>query len=121
MGSNDKFRLTTLIFCLVIFLLVTFAHILALEVQSETNIMNIQTELDKAIPDSVRTELENNLRNQTKIDALTILGSFGAIALGVDMPMPFPILVTCFNMILLVAIGYTISSIIRSWVPFVSG
>lgn len=119
--NDDSFRLKTLIFCLIVFLLVTFAHVLSMYVQTEQTVSDIQNKLNNSIPDTVRTELENNMRNQTKIDAISILSSFVAITLGVDMPMPMPIVLSIFNLVIIISMAYVLSSIIRSYIPFVSG
>jgi hypothetical protein len=129
MGQNDdSFRLKTLIFCLVIFLLVSMAHVLAMYVQTEQNIQLLQKQIDNMhttqpwnIGSANETILKNNMLNQTKVDALSILGSFFAITLGFDLPMPMPIVLSIFNVVMLISISYVVASIIRSYIPFVSG
>jgi hypothetical protein len=120
--SDDKFRMNTTIFCLVFFIVMSSGHALGLYVKGSLEAGEIERQLsDDTISNSMRAQLEGNLSNISKMDFWTILSGIGNVLFGMDLPLPFTILVSMVNLILLVAIIFVNWSILKAHIPFISG
>jgi hypothetical protein len=122
MGGDDKFRIHELIFCVVVFSLISAGHVLALAVETSQEIEELQEQLDtEGLTPGMRAEIEGNLDNASNIDFWDVLGGFGSILFGIDLPLPWPIVLTAINAILLLDIALIIWSFIKAHIPFISG
>lgn len=121
-SSSEKFRIHTLIACLIIFSVLSLAHTLALSIKTDVEIHQLLFQLDYGNPtNTTKTAIWNNIHNLSAITGWGFLLGMADVFLGIDMPMPIPIFVTLFNGILLGLIGYCIAYIIRSFVPLLPG
>jgi len=98
--------------------MVTLAHSLALVVKGDQSNTTVDTDL--LLPgDDIDTSRENDEQNSSEFDISDPLQVAGAILIGIDMPMPMPIIVTAFNAVCISVIVYIVSEMIRQWVPFI--
>jgi len=115
--ADARFLITTLFFIILIFTLVTVAHGLALVVSGDQSAVEDPDEFYPSDPD---TERDPNEGNYSEFDVSDPLQVAGALFLGLELPMPFPIIITGFNAVCIGTSIYIISEMIRKWVPFVS-
>lgn len=116
--SDAKFLISTLLFIVLIFTLVTVAHGFALIVKGEQSADDIDSEL--LLPGDVDTERDPGEGNYSEFDVSDPVQVAGALFLGIELPMPFPLVITAFNAVCIGAVVYIISEMIRKWIPFIS-
>lgn len=114
--SRSEFLIKTMLFCIIIFSLVTIAHTLALVVKGDVDKMNTN-DLNYSIGDKNRQDNGTS----TSWDLSSPAGALGSILVGLDMPMPMPIIITIFNVVMLTITIYCAVEYIHSWVPFMPG
>lgn len=121
MGSiDDKFTLSTLIFCLVIFMLLVCANTLAMVVKDSQERKEFNQKLENpTIADSIKQQMLNDMKNQSDIDFLDILGGIGDVVFGISFPFPLSLIVAIVNSILLMVIVYIVACMIRAYIPFI--
>jgi hypothetical protein len=137
--SRSEFLLKTMLFCIVIFTLVTVAHSFALIVKGDLESMNNDdissiAQRDNTVINRVRDRgyivnesegraYNNALRNQSKndYDLSGVADAIGSILIGLDMPMPMPIIVTAFNSVMIFTIIYCAVEWIKSCIPLMPG
>jgi len=110
--SNDEFRMKTLVFFTCMFLLMALGHSVALMAKGDIDTINPN---DHAPASGVSTSGDSGF--DVSDPGMVI----GAIMLGIDLPMPFPIAIIAWNGISLFCIAYAIQSWIRSWIPLIGG
>lgn len=115
--SDSKFLISTLLFVTIIFTMVTLAHGLALIVKGD-----MQTYEQEFIinPDEYSTERQEDEQNFSQFDLSNPIDVLGSLVLGLDMPMPFPIIIIGFNAVCFSLVIYIVSEMIRKWIPLVS-
>jgi hypothetical protein len=109
--SRSEFLIKTLLFCIILFTLVTLAHVLALNVLSNVGV----TPGDYGHPIGGAGRQDNG--SSTTFDISNIGLDVAAILVGIDLPLPFPIIVIAFNGIMFGLIAWCVSEIIHSWIP----
>lgn len=121
MGSiDDRFTLSTLVFCLVIFLTLACANTLAMVAKDSQEKKEFNQKLENpAIADSIKQQMLNDMKNQTDMDFLDILGGIGDIVFGMSFPFPLSLISAIVNSILLMVIVYIIACMIRAYLPFI--
>jgi hypothetical protein len=102
-------------FCLILFTLVTVAHTLALIVKGDVETIDTNN-----INYNYGSSNREDNTTKTSWDVSNVALGIGAILVGIDMPMPMPIIVTAFNVITLSVIIYCAVEYIHGWVPFVN-
>ena len=110
---SSKFFLTTMVFCIILFTLVSLAHTLALVVKGDVESINTN-DINYQIGNKTR---EDNA-SKTAWDLSTPQGAIGSILVGMDLPMPYPFIVTIFNVTMLTVVTFCAIEYIHSWVPF---
>lgn len=122
MGGDDQYRINTLLFCLIFFIVLTAGHALALYVKGNMEINNLEDELSKSdLSPALRAQMESNLADVSNISFWDVLSGVGSIAFGLDLPLPFAIVLTLVNSVLLVLIALLAWSFIKAHIPFISG
>jgi hypothetical protein len=122
MGGDDKYRAGTLLFCVIFFVILTAGHSLALYVQGSQEIADLEDQLDEeGLSGELRTKLERELENSTDIDFLDVLSGIGNILFGLELPLPFTLLISIVNGLLLISIAILSWSLIRAHIPLISG
>lgn len=115
--SDSRFLITTLFFIILVFTMVTIAHGIALVVRGD------QASIDDTIdiyPDDPDTDRDENEGNYSEFDVSDPLQVAGALFLGLELPMPFPIIITAFNAVCIGTSIYIVSEMIRKWIPLIS-
>jgi len=112
MRQIQPFVIKTLVLCIILFTLTTLAHSLAMVVRDSSSVIN---------PDDYDNEYGSKEKdaddNETAFDISPLAQSVEDILAGLDLPMPFPIIVIMWNTILLTIIAYDVSEIIKAWIP----
>jgi hypothetical protein len=112
MRNINPFVIKTLILCTILFTLTTLAHGLAIAVRDSSTVIN---------PDDYETDYRNKERqddqNESSWDITPFAQGVGDILAGLDMPMPLPIIIIIWNVVLLTIIAYDVSEIIKAWIP----
>jgi hypothetical protein len=122
MGGDDQFRLRTLLLCFVIFITLSLGHLAALAVQGGVQAGELEEQIEGLdLNDPFRDELEAQLDDMENISFWDVLGGFGDILFGLDLPMPWPVVVSVFNGLLLLTIAILVWSYIKAMIPFISG
>lgn len=123
-GSNQQFRVKTFLVALIILMTLILVHTFALMIKEDVEkTQKIQEIKTSDLPDSLKNDMIENLKNQSIQDLGfdDLLSGFVILTFGVDLPMPFPLLLTALNILLLFAMVYAISYTVRSWIPFLPG
>lgn len=114
--SRSEFLIKTMLLCIILFSLVTIAHTLALIVKGDVEAFNTD-DINETIGDKERDDNST----ETSWDLTSPAGTIGSLLVGLDMPMPFPIIITIFNVVVLTILVYCALEYIHSWVPFMPG
>jgi len=122
MGSNQKFRINTIIFCVIIISVMSLGHAVGIMIKAgielNQNLYDIQ---NSDFSESTKQQLIDNLQNVSKVDVGSVIGGIGDIMLGLDLPFPFSLIIALFNIILISLIVYCFAFIIRAYIPFLPG
>lgn len=116
--SRAEFVIKTLILCTVLFSMTTMAHTLGLMIKGEVEQVNPSDYHYQFGSKDQPKYNESNPNADSKagdFDILDVLTGIGALLLGIDLPMPFPIVVTAWNGIMITMIVFCIAEIIRMW------
>lgn len=112
--SRSEFAIKTLMFCLILFSLTILASTLALSARDSLD----QYNTDDLDLDPYGTGARKDNESESDYDISDTFNRVAEIFTLYTLPMPFPIIFTIWNIVLLSLILYCVAEIIRAWIPF---
>jgi hypothetical protein len=119
--SRVEFAIKTLIFCAILFTLTTAAHAIAIDVAVVTHRQPTSSTYYNPYTGQWGSKAPANNTTTSTFDISEPTGLAVALLTGIELPMPYPLLISVWNFILIGLMSFCTAELIRSWFwPFPS-